>query len=280
MLKSLSKLTAASAIALAAATAAIAPTAIAQSSASVDAPAYLTIEETADFSKEIERALAKKQARIGLVFRSGRERDQLPEGVKYTHGAIWVYQPIQKADGSIMKGYAVYNLYHGDGETLPKTQSYLAQDFPFDFVSGTKVDDVGVIIPTQEMQKRIFKLMGSDDYDAMHVKDYSLIANPHDARFQNCNEFLLDVIASAAWQTTDYKQIKANLTEHFEPQQIEAGVLKRIFAPWADSRLKMQDQRKGIQTVTYASIAKFMDDYEMSEEHFKLTREDKDVAES
>lgn len=282
MIKSMKNLTSAGIFAIAAASGIIlaAPTASAQSSAAQTADPYLTIEQAGAFSKQIERTLAHKQARIALVFRSGRERAALPDGVEYTHGALWVYQPIKKADGSIMKGYAVHNLYHGDGETLPKTQSYLAQDFPFDFINGSKVDDVAVIIPTQEMQKRIIKTMASDDYTAMHVSDYSLIANPHDSKFQNCNEFLLDVISSAAWQTTDYKQIKANLREHFEPQQIEAGILKRMFAPLADSRLKMQDQSGGVQTVTYASIAEFMDKFDMSTEHFKIMREEQSLAES
>jgi hypothetical protein len=175
---------------------------------------HLSPEAAIAFAKQIENDLAAKQARLAIVFRTGRTRDNLPEGISYTHGAFWAYVPITTAEGQSVHGYAVYNLYHGDGETMPRTQSYLHQDFPLDFVRGSAVDDVGIIVPSPEMQRRILHIMASPTYEQLHIPSYSLVANPLDARHQNCNEFMLDVIGSAAWETTDYDQIKANLRRH------------------------------------------------------------------
>lgn len=222
------------------------------------ATAMMAVEDAAEFSKQIEQSLAARGARLAMVFRSGRDRSDLPDGISYTHGAFWVYQPIQKADGTTIRGYAVYNLYHGDGETLPRTKSFLEQDFPLDFTVGSTVDDVGVILLTPEMEQKVLRVMASPTYAAMHVPDYSLISNAGDARYQNCNEFMLDVIAAALWETDDYAQIKANLATHFEPTKIDAGLLKRLFAPVVDERLKTSDHEGRIETVSYGSLANFL----------------------
>lgn len=233
---------------------------------------YFEAEEAATFSKDIEKMLAAKGARVAIVFRTGRTRDKLPDGIEYTHGGFWVYQPIQREDGSVMRGYVGWNLFHGDGEEMPKTQSYLANDFPFEFVGASAVEDLGVIVPTPAMQKRILTMMADGRYEAVHDPDYSLIASPFDDRYQNCNEFLLDVIAAAAWQTTDYDQLKVNLSAHFEASQVKTGPLARIFGPMVDERLKLRDHRgQPIRTVTYASLAKFMLDNGYADETFKVT---------
>ena len=235
---------------------------------------FLTVEQAASFSKQIERSLASKGARLAIVFRAGRSRGDLPEGVSYTHGAFWVYQDIQKEDGSIMKGYAVYNLYHGDGETLERTKSYLEQDFPFDFVDGAKENDVAVIIPAPELQRRIRAVIASPTYEALHIEDYSVISNASDPKYQNCNEFMLDVIAAAAWETSDYAQIKGNLTEHFEPTRIKAGILKRILAPVVDEQIRTSDHKGALETVTYASLSAFLEKFSMQQETYVITRQE------
>lgn len=220
---------------------------------------YFSPEDAGAYSKQIERELAAKGARVAIVFRTGRSRDRLPDGIDYTHGAFWVHQTIARPDGSTFKGYVTYNLFHGDGETLSREQSYLAEEFPFAFVQSSAVEDLGVILLAPEVQQRVLSMIADGSYEALHDTDYSLIASPYDDRFQNCNEFMLDVIAAALWQTTDYDQIKANLTEHFDGTRVKVGFLARTFGPLADTRLKTRDHRgKPIITVTYASLAEFL----------------------
>ncbi len=238
------------------------PAALADSgSAAAAAAHHLTVEEAAVFSKQIERTLAAEGVRVGILFRTGRPREKLPEGLEYTHGAFWVYRDILTEDGETRRGYAVYNLYHGDGESLPRTQSYLTQDWPLDFVRGSAVDDVGLIVPSPEMQRRILGVIDSPAYAALHNPSYSLIANPHEATYQNCNSFMLAVVAAAAWETDDPEQIAANLRAHFEPQELEVGLLARIFGPMTDERLRTDDQRGGLRTATFRSMAAFMDEH-------------------
>lgn len=223
--------------------------------------AFLEPEEAGQFSKQIEQELAARGAVVAMVFRSGRARADLPDGVAYTHGAFWVYQAARLPDGREVKGYVVHNLFSGDGESRPVTQSALVEDFPFDFAAGSHEDDVAVIVPTREVQRRLLAVIASPDYAALHVPDYSLLSNPADARFQNCNEFLLDVLAAAVWETADYRQIKANLSAAFEPTRIEAGGLKRALAPMADARLRTGDHDGPVRTATFESLSQFMQDH-------------------
>lgn len=234
--------------------------------------AHLNDEQAVAFAKQIEDDLAARQARLAMVFRTGRPRNALPEGISYTHGAFWAYVPLTLADGTQTHGYAVYNLYHGDGTTLARDRSYLHQDFPLDFVRGTAVDDVGVIIPSPEMQRRILHVMASPSYAQMHVASYSLISNPLDARHQNCNEFMLDVIGCAAWETTNYEQIKTNLRQHFRPTRVRVNLFERAIGPMTDPRVKTDDHRGRIATTTYESMADFMRRTQLLQESYVLNR--------
>jgi hypothetical protein len=268
-------------LALAVATPAMAmePHPVADSGLSGAVPApHFTAVEAAGFAKQVERDLAAHGARVAIVFRTGKPRKDLPEGIAYTHAAFWVYSGITGGDGKTYKGYASYNLYQGDGKTVAVDQSYLAQDYPLDFISGDQADDVGIIIPTPEMQRRLLAVIQSPAYEKLHVQSYSLVSNPFDARHQNCTEFVLDVISAAIWGTDDYAQIKADQKAWFKPTVIHANLFQRVFGPMVNPRLKMDDQGDEIETVSYESIAGFMRQYDLMSETYVLNRAPSDVA--
>jgi hypothetical protein len=246
--------------------------ALAQSdfSSTQTASLHFTPDQVAAFSKQIETDLAGRGARVAMVFRLGRPHDKMPPGINYTHGAFWVYRDIQTAAG-VQHGYAVYNLFSGDGKAWPATQSRQIQDYPFEFTRGSAVDDVAVIVPSPEMQRRILAVIDSPTYEALHNPSYSLIANPLRDKHQNCNSFMLDVVASAAWDTTDPRQIRADEKAHYEPSVVRASPLMRFFAPMADARLKTDDQSGEIVTATYESIAAFMKANGLLESTYAIT---------
>jgi hypothetical protein len=246
--------------------------ALAQDSSARSIVQHLKPAQAAAFSKQIERELAGKDARLAIVFRTGRPRAALPEGISYTHGAFWVHRQINAADGRKLSGYAVYNLYMGDGKTLPRNRSQLVQDWPFDFTRGSAADDVAVIIPSPGMQRRLLRLLDSPTYPALHNPNYSLIANPWAGKYQNCNGFMLDVIAAASWNTADPAKIRANLKAHYRPTVVKAGPLMRLFGPMADSTLRTDDQQGPLRTSTYESISAFMQANGLLQQSYVLKR--------
>lgn len=223
---------------------------------------YLTPAQAAAFAKQVEADLSARGARLAIVFRTGRPRDKLPAGISYTHGAFWAHTPVKTADGgAITNGadaYAVLNLYHGDGKAALRTRSTLVQDWPIDFVAGTAVDDFAVLLPTPALQQDILAAIASPLYEKMHVTEYSLIANPLDARYQNCNEFMLDVMCAALWKTDDYAAIKSRQKESYTPTPIDVKWYERALGPLTDSRVRLEDQGERIVTATYESMAAFM----------------------
>ncbi|HET9159368.1 MAG TPA: DUF2145 domain-containing protein [Caulobacteraceae bacterium] len=243
--------------------------AVAQDSSARSNAQHFTDVQAAAFSKTIERDLAAKGARLAMVFRTGRTRDSLPDGIAYTHGAFWVHRTIS-TDSGPAAGYAVYNLYAGDGKAWPTIESRLVQDWPLDFVRGSKVDDVAVIIPSPEMQRRIIAVIDSQTYQRLHNPDYALVSNPFAPKYQNCTAFLLDVVAAAAWQTDEPRQILADLRAHFTPTTVKAGGLVRLFGPLADARLRNDDQKGPVRTATYESLVAFMRDNGLLQEAYVI----------
>ncbi len=137
------------------------------------------------FGKQITEELRRKDVRLAIVSRSGQARSKLPEGVAFTHSAFWLLND----DGV----YDVYNLYHGEENRLI---SSLVVDGPAAFLRLTQEADVGILVPKLAAQDRLYSHIKSSKYGVMHQVNYSLISNPFDSRYQNCNEFILDEMAS------------------------------------------------------------------------------------
>ena len=231
---------------------------------------HFAIEDSADFAKQIERDLAARGTRIAMVFRAGRAREDLPAGVRYTHGAFWIYSELVSETGEMFRGYSVHNLYHGEED---QRQSYLAQDWPLNFTRGDVVGEVGIVIPSPEMQRRLLGLFARGEINALHQPEYSLISNPLDTRFQNCNEFMLDIVAAAAWETTQRDVLKTNLAAWFEPTRVQTSLVERLFGPSVDDRIRLDDHRGAIRTTTFASMGEFMTRFSLASEVYELEAE-------
>jgi hypothetical protein len=93
----------------------------------------------------------------------------------------------------------------------------------------------------------------------MHQEKYSLISNPFDIRFQNCNEFMLDEMAALSFGLADRSAIKEKLSKIIDPTKIKAGFVRRHIAPFVDERLIMDDQDKNISTTTRQDLGEFLE---------------------
>ncbi len=201
-----------------------------------------------DFGRQITQNLKDKVVKIAIVSRAGQAREKLPEGILFTHSAFWV--------ANDTGGYDVWNLYHGEENRLI---SSLVVDSPADFLRLTQEPDVGILIPTLAAQDRIVTYLKSPKYGAVHQVKYSLISNPLDARFQNCNEFMLDTLAALFWETETTSEIKARLKTDLTPAVIKTSWARRTIGPKVDERLIMDDQDEIIITATRATLSGFLD---------------------
>jgi len=244
-------------------------TATAEAGSTANAEPQFKADEIAAFAKKVEKTVAAKGARVFIISRVGRPANEMPEGITYTHTAIGVYSMIQTTDGRQVPGYAIYNLYQREKE--PQV-SDLVVDYPIDFFAGVYELKAGVVIPTPELQQRLLRVIGSNSYRKLHNPDYSVIANPYNSKFQNCTEHTLDVINAAIYQTDDVATIKRNTRAYFEAQKVHIPTLKLLIGSISMPDLKTSDQKNGIRTSTYTTIAAYLDKYHLIQEQMVIAQ--------
>lgn len=229
---------------------------------------HFPAEKIIKFSKQIEKALASKGARVAILARVGRPPSELPAGMHFTHVSFAVYSTITTTDGRNIPGYAIYNLYQSNDK--PDTSS-LVQDFPVDFFSGVAALEAGVIIPSPELQRRLLETISSSAYKELHDPNYSAIANPFTLGKQNCTEHTLDVINAAIYQTSDINLIKASEKAYFVPQIVNVAGLKLALASMFSSEISLSDHPDTPVTATFETIGQYLKKYDEGSQLFIVT---------
>ena len=217
--------------------------------ASTDSGDALYPRETLEnYGQQILDELKAKDVSLALVSRAGQKRDKLPQGVMYTHTAFFR----RNASGE----YDVYNLYHGEENRLV---SSLKTDTPADFLRLLQEPDAGILIPDAKTQDQLYDFLESPKYAAVHEVDYSLISNPFDLRWQNCNEFMLYAIAAAIWDTTDREILRDDLEKTITPTELKVSPLRRYYGPKIDERLILDDHGDKILTTTFGTLTQLFE---------------------
>jgi hypothetical protein len=238
-------------------------TGFSSASSSQEEETHFTPKQIIDFAKKVEKTMAAKGAHVAILARMGRPISELPEGMHFTHVGFAVYSEITTSDGRKVPGYAIYNLYQQNDHP---DVSNLVQDFPVDFFSGVSVLEAGIIVPSVELQKRLLDVITSPTYSALHNSNYSVIANPYKLSKQNCTAFVLDVINSAIYQTSDISKIKANEKKYFMAQEVNVNPLRLILGSMFTTEVSMSDQEGTPVTATFETIGKYLTKYDKGSE--------------
>lgn len=215
------------------------------------------------FAKRVERELAERRALVAIVARVGRDPEDLPEGIEYTHVGIWVYSEIRLQDEEQVNGYAVYNLYQSLNDP---GRSELVTDFPPEFFGNVVELEAGVIIPAPEVQRRILEFMQTPGYEALFVPEYSLVANPLKRDYQNCTGFVLNTLIGAVYRTSNVAEVQAHVNAHFVPQKLGVSLLERVVGSLFLEGVATRDHDGDIRTATFASLRRFMEQYDLMQE--------------
>lgn len=225
-------------------------------------------ERVIPYAKRVEHELAKRGAHVAIVARVGQDPEGLPSGIEYTHVAFWVYSEMALPSGETVNGYVVHNLYQLVGDS---SQSELITDFPVEFFGDVYELRSGIIIPEPAVQQRLIEFIGSEDYKGLHIPNYSLIANPHKRRFQNCTNFILNSLVGAVYQTGNVQEIQSHINTYYEPQKIGVNGFERLFGSIFIKAVATSDHDGDIKTSTYGSLLKFMNKYDLVQSSFEIT---------
>lgn len=232
-----------------------------------------TTEQVIRFSKKIEKVLGEKGAYVAIVARMGRPASELPPGMRFTHAGFAVYSEITTRDGRKLPGYAMFNLYQNSDK--PDT-SHLAQDFPVDFFASAYEMEAGVLIPSAELQRRLLELIGTPTYHSLHNPHYSAIANPYTLPYQNCTEFVLDVVNAAIYESGDIGKLKAATHRYFKAQSVNVAPLKLAFGAMFSKEIAISDHTGKPETATFETIANYLLRYDNGSELLAVKYDEND----
>ena len=232
--------------------------------ASTDAgDAFFPRDTLENYGEQILDELKRKDVKFAVISRAGQAREKLPEGVMFTHSAFFR----RNAAG----GYDIYNLYHG---VENRNRSSLVVDTPADFLRTLQEKDAGILIPDAATQDRLHAFLETPEYSAMHHPDYSLISNPFDLRWQNCNEFMLYVFGAAIWNTTERETLRKKLEKTVTPTELKVSFLKRYYGPKVDERLILKDHGDKVYTTTFATLSQLFEKTNRLEDSYVIQLKD------
>ena len=233
----------------------IVPAAFANFSRAANEPNHPSHQIVA-FAKQVERYGAEQGAQAFFISRQGRPQAELPPGVEFTHTGLAIYTTIPLADGKVVRGYVIHNLYQREDKP---NRSHLVRDFPADFFSNVVTLKAGIIIPTPQLQQQLRSAIHQNTLETLHVPAYSAISNPFNRRRQNCNEWLLDVIQSVLHNTNDPDVIKRSLRKDFQAHPIKVNPFRLFAGALFMSDVTLVDQRiNRVQTATFGALASYL----------------------
>jgi hypothetical protein len=205
-------------------------------------------------------------AELAIVARIGT--DQSKRGIRYTHaGLSWRDHPQGR-------WHFVHLLNHCGTGT-----SQLFDDGPVDFFLERPFRyDAWVMVPGPELQRAVVALLRAHVDRELHEPSYNAIAHPFRTRFQNSNQWLLELLALGLEPERPRTREEAQdilRRRGFEPQRVRLGFFARVGTHQMDNvSLADHDRRElregGYLYVSVDSIAKFLARQEALAESFEI----------
>jgi hypothetical protein len=192
------------------------------------------------FADVVKRELDASGARLALVARSGLNLERF--AIRYSHGGI----SLKASDNG---AWSVRQLYYACDEARPR----LFDQGMAGFVSGTDDPARGylsiVLLPPEAERALEAAALDRTRALALVAGRYSANAYPYSTRYQNCNQWLVELMA-AAWSggRVDTREDAQRwlAAQRYEPGVVEVGnplwLLAAVFVPWVYSDDQPQDE--------------------------------------
>lgn len=206
------------------------------------------------FAAVIRQALAASGAQAALISRSGTDLSRF--GLRYSHAGVAL------ADG-LDTPWAVRQLYYACAEGAPR----LFDQGLAGFVTGSDDADVGyvsvLLLPAEAAAP--LAAVTRDNGVALGLLNarYSANAYPFSTSYQNCNQWVAELLAAAATGSTAREDAQAWLkAEGYAPEPVHASawlLLAGRFVPWLhfDDHPEAQLNAGAVQTSLPTSLEAF-----------------------
>ncbi len=207
-----------------------------------------------DWAARIAEQLEALNPELALIARIGSDVGEY--GLHYTHvGFVWRDHP---------KGR--WGLVHVLRACAKRRSEIFDQGLLNFLLDDPFALDVLILEPTPELQRAIAGRLASNDARDFHGRRYSTIAYPFTTRYQNSNQWLLELLAAAQGdlageRVDDRGQAQKILARHgYHGSVLRIPPLKRMLARFVRADMAFDDHpreaawRGEFETITVASI--------------------------
>ena len=211
-------------------------------------------------------ALEESGAEVALVGRIGS--DQSKRGIRFTHaGLAW-------RNHEAGRWHFTHLLNHCGSD-----RSELFDDGPVDFFLERPFSYTAqIIIPVPALQKALVQRLEEHEGGALHEPLYSAIAHPFRTRYQNSNQWILELIAVALDPGAPPSREHAQLIlrdMNYQPERVRLGFFERVGTHrmgnvTLDDHSRRERRQGGFAYVSVNSLVRFLEAHELAEDVFEL----------
>ena len=213
------------------------------------------MQKAVNLAMPLYHELQRLQPEVAILARVGSDISKY--NLRYTHAAfVWRDHP----KGSWI---VVHSLNHCGSKHSGLFDEGLINFFvdqPFEY-------RVRLIIPKPDLQQAIAKQLINGQAQRLHSSRYSMLAYPFSQRYQNSNQWLLEVIAAGLSDQQKVTRTQAQqllYRRHYQPDQIALGFMEQVGADLFSAHIAFDDHPKNAQrygrysVVTVRSIERFL----------------------
>jgi hypothetical protein len=199
--------------------------------------------------------LEQAHAKIVLIGRVGADLSE--HGLRYSHaGLAWRDNP----KGRWLVTHLLNHCGRADSELFDEGLGKFFLDDPFAY-------ETIIVVPSPSLQEGLVGKLMSRLPLVLHTSNYSMMASPFSTRYQNSNQWLLELVAAAMAGTEIISRSDAQRWLHdsgYTPSQVRISPMKRLGAALFKTNVRFddhneQEQASGrYQIVSVESVIDFL----------------------
>ncbi len=232
-----------------------------------EAPDPNKIMQGMELAQMSKLRLDAAQAEVAIIARVGQDLSKYH--LRYSHLGLVQHT----ADGRWIVLHELNQCGSAESDLFEEGLGNFFMDSPFSF-------ETMIMIPSAGLQKKLLAVIQSGQARQLHQRRYNMLAFAYSTRYQNSNQWALEVLAAAQandLQITQRDQAQAWLKlASYQPETLHIPALTRLAARMFKANVSFDDHPMDrrmaglIDTVTVESIARFLQSREAKLEKIVL----------
>lgn len=206
---------------------------------------------------EIDEILNNTNAKVVLIARVGQDLSNY--NLKYSHVAFALKRSENKS----------WELFHKLNSCGTANSNLYKEGLANFFLDGMFKYDAKIFVPSNQLQDKLYDLLVShpDSITTLHESKYNMLAWPFSIKYQNSNQWILEVLAKSLTDNNIDNRQEAQQwlkNNHYIPTTLKIGTMKRLGARIFKANIAFDDQpfnermSGNIDTITVDSVYDFI----------------------